>query len=96
MRIERMSLASVSALSGVTISTLSLALRGYMDLPESVRDLISLTVTAMCLIADESAAPIDWRQAMRLKSVVDAKVVELRRARSTELRRQFETGSATA
>ena len=78
------------------MGTLSLWLRGYAELPERVREDIAFTVDAMLEISDESAAPVDWRQAAKTKHLVDEKIAGYRRARTAELRRRFEEGNGTA
>ena len=77
--------------ANVNTGTLSLWLRGYSELAETIRDDINFAMHAMIEVSDESPFPLDWRQCPRLKSLVDSKIEDYRRARSAELSRQLET-----
>ena len=86
---------AVARMANVNVATVSLYLRGLCEVSERVRDDLVFVTYAMLEIADESPTPIDWRQAAKLKPLVDTKVAEYRRARTAELRRRFEEGGGT-
>ena len=84
---------ALSKMANINMGTLSLWLRGYAQLSEHMRDEIDLTVRAMISVSDETQYPLDWRQCPKLRPIVDEKVAEYRRARSTELRRKYEAST---
>lgn len=85
---------ALSRQSGVNTCTLSNWLRGYAAISDCQQDEIVLALNAMLELADESPTPIDWRQAPRLKPLIDEKVAGYRRERSAELHQKFVEGIA--
>lgn len=78
---DHISLAALSACSGVPIGTISTGLRGLTTIPPYLLDRIMLALEAMQLIGDETHIPPDWRQAGRMKPLVAAKIAEIRKRR---------------
>jgi len=83
---------SVVRIAGVSACRFSMWLRGEVELPEKTREEIAFAITAMLELIDESPLPLDWRQTMRLKPLLDEKIAGYKRARIADLRRTFEAG----
>jgi hypothetical protein len=93
---NRISQTAWAVLSGVDTGTVSRALRGLAVISEGEKEKLEFGLSAMLELQDESATPIDWRQAAKLKPLIDQKIASYRAARSRELHRQFTESQATA
>lgn len=80
---------SICYVAGVRPSQMSLWLRERIDLPEGIRDSISLAVQAMSELSEESSIPPDWKRIELFKPLVDERIAGLRRTRSEQLRQRF-------
>lgn len=81
---------------GISASQMSVWLRSEIELSERWRDEIAFALTAMLELQDEAPLPVDWRQTMKLKPLLDEKIAAYKRARVADLRREFQASQAVA